>query len=75
MRWLRFSIVLTTIVLLSASPTLAQQDTDEGPAYEEGLSTLAPNNKIVWINWGFGVLLIAGCAGLALKNPHRSHLD
>jgi len=39
------------------------------------VDTVPKNKKMPWINWGLGVLFIAGCVGLAVKNPHRSHLD
>lgn len=67
-RWIsRAAVGIVTAALCAVPAVAADAVTD--------VDTVPKNKKMPWINWGLGVLFIAGCVGLAVKNPHRSHLD
>lgn len=59
------------LFLFTAVPALAQEE--EKPWVEPGLTML--DTEKPWAQWLLGFFFIVVCAGIAFKNPHRSHLD
>lgn len=76
--WLRraAAAVLVTLTLFAA-PVRAQDDDDKKPArfQEPGISYRQVDKAKPYIDWLAGVLIIAACLLIAVKNPHRTHLD
>ncbi len=62
------------IVLLGlcAAPAAAQQKSDK-PFTEPGL--VFADSTMGYVQWLAGVLLVAAVTVVAIKNPHRSHMD
>jgi hypothetical protein len=73
-RTFRRIAVVGGIVLsaLTSTPALAQRDADKPlPPYDvAGLE-----QKKIIVPWLFAFFFVAGTLAIALKNPHRSHLD
>lgn len=61
------------VLLLSAAPAFAQAK--KGDPQEPPWDVSAMPRERAWVQWVFAFLFVAGVAGLAFKNPHRSHLD
>ena len=74
MRFLRLSLLRALcaglMVLLSVSPALAQPE-DEKPFYDVNTK----EHVKPFIPWTIAVGFTAACLLIAVKNPHRSHLD
>ena len=68
----RMGRIASKFVLLAclAAPAFAQ---DEQPTEFRDVD-LKPRVK-PYIQWVMGTLFIAAVVGLAMKNPHRTHLD
>jgi len=47
------------------------QDEAEGPWYD--VPALPPEKP--WLQWVVGTVFGLACLAMALKNPHRTHLD
>ncbi len=58
---------------LCAAPAAAQQKKDDKPFQEPGL--VFADSTMGYIQWLAGVLLVVAVTVVAIKNPHRSHLD
>ncbi len=69
----RLGRIAATLVLLGclAAPALAQDE--EQPAEFPDVE-LKERTK-PYVQWVLGTLFIAAVIGLAMKNPHRTHLD
>jgi hypothetical protein len=61
------------VLLLSAAPASAQNK--KGEPLEPPWDVPAMPRERAWVQWVFAFLFVAGVAGLAFKNPHRTHLD
>jgi hypothetical protein len=70
-RWVRRAAVGALALAIVSPPALAQSPDDKQPPYDvNGL----PQSKQI-VPWIFAFLFAALCLLVALKNPHRSHLD
>ena len=69
--WLRVGVAVTLMLVILAVPALAQPAEDSGPWYD--VPVLEPSKP--WLQWIFAGVFAALCLALALKNPHRTHLD
>lgn len=56
--------------LLLSVPALAQEE--KLPPFYDVPSL--PDSK-PWLQWTIGIILILLCLMIAIRNPHRSHLD
>ena len=61
------------LLLMSTAPAAAQAKKTDTP--EPPWDVAAMPRERAWVQWVFAFLFVAGVAGLAFKNPHRSHLD
>jgi hypothetical protein len=59
------------LLLFTGVPVFAQEE--EKPWVEPGLTMLDAEKP--WAQWLMGFFFVVVCAGIAFKNPHRSHLD
>ncbi|MFO0838790.1 MAG: hypothetical protein U1D55_09705 [Phycisphaerae bacterium] len=59
--------------LLLAAPLLAQSK--KGEDRVEPFDVVGLDHTRPWIPWVFAFVFVAGCVAIALKNPHRGHLD
>ena len=70
--WIRVCVSLMLFLILFAIPGFAQNDDeDASPWYE--VPALDPAKP--WLQWLLVVGFGAFCVLIAMKNPHRSHLD
>lgn len=60
-------------LLFAASPAFGQAK--KGDPLEPPWDVAPLPRERAWVQWVFAFLFVAGVAGLAFKNPHRSHLD
>ena len=65
--------VLVLLIAIAGAPGAAAQDQDkaEGPWYD--VPALPPQKP--WLQWVVGTVFGLACLAVALKNPHRTHLD
>lgn len=69
-RWLRM-LMAATLALAMAAPAMAQSDDEDKPFYDVNVK----EHTKPYIQWTVAVLFMAGVLLIAVKNPHRSHLD
>lgn len=64
---------LAVLVTVAAVATAAAQQSDVKlpPFYD----VPAIEDSRPWLQWIVGTVFIAACLGVAIRNPHRSHLD
>jgi hypothetical protein len=67
--WPRVALIL--LLLLPVPAAMAADDEQAGPWYD----VPAMPHKTPWVTWVIAAAFCAGAVGMALKNPHRSHLD
>lgn len=67
-----FLVALIGTGLLLSTTVLAQPvEPDLGPFYD--VNTIPDGRP--WLQWLIGGLFIAACLAVAIRNPHRTHLD
>jgi hypothetical protein len=72
-RCLRRLAAAGLLLMMSSAPVSAQTKKGEEPLPPWDVAAL-PRER-AWVQWVFAFLFVAGVAGLAFKNPHRTHLD
>ena len=69
--WVRWAMMVVLALGVSANPARAE---DEKPPFTEpGIDFVTP--QTAYIQWIAGTLIILACTFVAIKNPHRSHMD
>jgi hypothetical protein len=68
--WPRLGLVLFLLLPVSLA-NAADEEKDEGPWYD----VPALPHRTNWVPWVIASAFIVSCVGVAMKNPHRSHLD
>lgn len=63
--------VALLVAALTCTPALAQKKTEQLPPYD----VPAMEHRSIWVQWVFAFLFVAGVVAIAVKNPHRTHLD
>ncbi len=69
-KWIRIAAVWVLGLGLLAAPARAE---DPKPFQEPGIVYADPGG--LYIQWLAGALFIAAVVLIAIKNPHRSHMD
>jgi hypothetical protein len=70
--WWGVAAPATFVMLASVPGAFAQSsDVDDTPFYD----VPALDDTRPWLQWLVGLVLVALCVGVALRNPHRTHLD
>ncbi|MDX2200977.1 MAG: hypothetical protein SF069_18635 [Phycisphaerae bacterium] len=72
MRKVWIPIVPALIAGLFSSAALAQQEEEALPPFYD---VAAVEDTKPWFQWIAGALIIATCFAVAIKDPHRTHLD
>lgn len=69
--WSARLAVALLVAGFSCAPALAKKEVEQLPPYD----VQAMQHQSVWIQWVFAFLFVAGVTAIAIKNPHRTHLD
>lgn len=65
------TVVLAALLAVGVAPALAQSNKKEEPFSDVPVMT----SQKPYIPWVVSVLFVAAILGIAMKNPHRTHLD
>ncbi|NLG41813.1 MAG: hypothetical protein GX547_01080 [Phycisphaerae bacterium] len=68
--WTRLGLLLILSLPVGIA-NAADDDDDRAPWYD----VPAIPHRTNWVPWVVASAFIVGCVGVAMKNPHRSHLD
>jgi hypothetical protein len=68
---LRLGVLLALLIAMFAPAALGADKDKDKPWYD----VPALESKRAWVPWIAAFLFTAGCALIAFKNPHRTHLD
>ncbi len=73
-RFRRLAALALTACLLVVPTVRAQDESEEEKPFQEPGITYRQAQK-PYIEWVAGLLIVVACGLIAVKNPHRSHLD
>lgn len=65
------TVVLAAILAVGVAPAFAQNNKKEEPFYDVPVMTA----QKPYIPWVISVFFVAAILAIAMKNPHRTHLD
>lgn len=72
----RLAGILLTLLTISASPALAQEDAPLPEARLQGYTTnVELEKKGTAVSWMITLVMAAACVGVMFKSAKRSHLD